>query len=388
MTRTWLTVVLCVGLLGCPKPVAISPPVAVRTVDIEHRDPGAPMGPQVPAPPFPYVEFEITYSNPTDDALLAATITIPEGEGPFPGVVLISGSGPQDRDSTIMGHKPFAVWADQLARSGVAVLRQDDRGVGDSDGSTSQTTIETKAQDALAAIQAFESLAPVYGVAPGRVGLMGHSEGAMVATLATSIDKTLPFVVWLAGPAMDLGQILLLQKALMLETMGADPDYIAGSTALIETLVAQVRDGVSEEALRVTVNDMITLDFQHFQSELSDPEREKVLEGVVTMMASPAIRTGVQYDPASDIAGYEGEFLALWGDKDLQVPVPANSEAALGVLRDKDPDKIALWVYRGLNHLLQFARTGLPSEYALRPETVHPQVLEDVSDWIVAHSSP
>ena len=384
------------GVVGCAKkpveehPTASSTPRKAVELSVEEIIVSDPFSdakprsrPQTPEGPFPYTIREITYQNPQDGVNLAATVTLPAGDGPFPAVVLISGSGAQDRDSTIMGHRPFAVWADYLSRNGVAVLRQDDRGVGQSTGSTPDATMEQKAQDAVVARKA---LAALERVDSRRTGLMGHSEGAMVATRASALSPT-PFVIWLAGPTMDLGEILVIQKGLILEANNASADHVEQAKRVNAKAVTNIREGGPREELDAIIAAMVDMDLKYAgmgqNPEALEGVRNQMIRRVTQMLTSPAIRSGIQYDPMVDLMSFEGDFLGVWGGADLQVPPTENLAVMKGSATKPAIQNMELRVYAKLNHLLQFSDTGRIAEYPVHPESVHPRVLKDFLAWIV-----
>lgn len=326
--------------------------------------PPEPDRPQTPAPPFPYAARDVTFAH--DGLTLAGTLTIPAGTGPFPAVVLLTGSGPQDRDSTLFGHKPFAVWADALTRRGVAVLRYDDRGVGGSDRGPLTATSEDFAGDAGAAIAFLASQAEID---PARIGLMGHSEGGMVAPLAVQNGAPAAFVVMLAGQAVPGADVITEQAARIAEVSGAGPDQVAQIRRIQgEVMAAVVRnkdDGPA--AVRAAEAVLIAAGQTEAQARAATPA-----------FASNWYRWFAAHDPAPALRSLEVPVLAIYGAKDLQVPADQNAEA----LRRLDPEAEVV-VLPGLNHLLQTATTGLPAEYGTITETVAPAALAAVGDWIV-----
>lgn len=326
--------------------------------------PSAPDRPQTPRPPFPYAARDVTFVQ--DGLTLAGTLTIPAGTGPFPAVVLLTGSGPQDRDSTLFDHKPFAVWADALTRRGVAVLRYDDRGVGGSDRGPQTATSEDFAADAAAAVAFLASQAEID---PTRIGLMGHSEGGMVAPLAVQNGAPAAFVVMLAGQAVPGADVITEQAARIAEASGAGPDQVAEIRRMQgEVMAAVVRnkdDGPA--AARAAEAVLIAAGQTEAQARAATPA-----------FASNWYRWFAAHDPAPALRTLEVPVLAIYGAKDVQVPADQNSEA----LRRLDPEA-EIVVLPGLNHLLQTATTGLPAEYAAITETVAPEAISTVVNWVV-----
>ncbi|QTN19823.1 alpha/beta hydrolase [Brevundimonas sp. AJA228-03] len=329
-------------------------------------EPAGPNRPQTPQPPFPYAAEDVTFRNDGAGITLAGTLTLPEGSGPFPAVVLLTGSGAQDRDETIFDHKPFAVWADALTRRGIAVLRYDDRGIGGSGGGGPNETMADFATDARAAIT-FLQTRPEIDAA--RIGLIGHSEGGAIAPLAVLNGAPAAFVVMLAGPAVSGAEIITEQAALIAAASGQTPEQVAevrrvqGRT--MAAVVANRNDGPAAAAAASAV--LVEAGIPAEQARNS-----------TAAMASGWYRYFVAYDPAPALAALTVPLLAVYGDRDLQVPATLDA----GALRRLQPSA-EIVVLPGLNHLMQTATTGLPGEYGTIEETVSPLALDTVTDWVV-----
>lgn len=326
--------------------------------------------PQTPTPPFPYRAEEVAFDNPEAPGVrLAATLTLPQGAGPFPAAILVTGTGPQDRDETIEGHKPFAVWADALTRRGVAVLRFDDRGVGRSTGSFPAATQRDFASDVKTA---FNWLASRPGIDAARVGLIGHSEGATFAELAVQEGAGAAWIVALAGPALPGGEIITSQVERIAQASGLSVEAIAYNTAfqrrLMEAVAAHAADA---EAARGAVERLL------LESGRSPAEAAQL----ATAMSSDWYRGMVAHDPAESLRAIRAPMLAVFGGKDLQVPAEPNAAA---VSRHKPDAEVV--ILPGLNHLFQAAQTGLPAEYGQIETTLDPSVIDTVVDWVAARS--
>jgi len=341
--------------------------------------------PQEPKGPFPYVVEDVSVPTASDRVTLSGTLTLPHGPGPFPGAVLVSGSGPQDRNEALMGHKPFLVLADHLTRRGIAVLRYDDRGVGESTGDFATATSEEFAADALSAV---EFLANDARVDPRSVGIIGHSEGGLIAPMTAVRSDAVGFIVLLAGPGLPGRDIIQLQGTLIGEAMKMDPEVMAVSRALRDTLfdivaaepdpyraahllreaTTRARAGVSEE-VRARMDQGV------------DPE--EAVEAMIRQVNSPWFRFFLTYDPRPNLSAVRVPVLALNGTKDLQVPYRVNlHEIGRALEKGGNPD-VTIQALEGLNHLFQEAETGTPSEYGSIEETFSPAALETVSAWIV-----
>jgi pimeloyl-ACP methyl ester carboxylesterase len=343
--------------------------------------------PQEPARPLPYREEEVAYDS-VPGVRLAATLTLPQGAGPFPAVVLITGSGPQDRDESIAGHRPFYVLADALTRRGIAVLRADDRGVGGSTGTVAgATTTEDFATDALAGVRYLAARADVRDDA---IGLVGHSEGGIVAPLAASREapeaRAIDFIVLLAGPGVALGDILAAQQSLILGVQGAPAAMIDENARVLERLIAialEEPDGArAAAAMRTVLMDSIAA-----LPEGLRPGATAQVDAQVQQMSSAWMRWMLAYDPIPALRSLEIPVLALFGERDLQVP-PAQSKAPLeSALRAAGHPASRVVELPGLNHLFQAAATGAPTEYATIEETMNAAALELIGNWIVEQTA-
>lgn len=340
--------------------------------------------PQHPMPPYPYRVEEVSYRNEEGGVTLAGTLTLPEGDGPFPAALLITGSGPQDRDETIFGHKPFLVLADALTRRGIAVLRVDDRGVGGSKGTFGEATSEDFAGDALAGVRFLEGRAEVDA---SKVGLIGHSEGGIVGPMVAG-KADVAFLVLMAGTGLTGEEILARQNRLILKAAGASDRAIDQQVAMLARAIQVVKGGgevASKEKLRAVVREAL--------EALTDEEREAlgsgaetIVEAQIGQIASPWFRFFLAYDPRPALAKVRCPVLAINGANDLQVPPKENLEAIAGALREAGNDRVTVREFPGLNHLFQTSRTGAPSEYGAIEETMAPAVLESIGDWILRNT--
>jgi fermentation-respiration switch protein FrsA (DUF1100 family) len=335
--------------------------------------------PQEPRPPFPYTAEEVTYKN--GDVMLAGTLTLPPGGGPFPAVVLITGSGAQDRDETLLGHKPFLVLADHLTRHGVAVLRVDDRGVGGSSGSTKESTSADFAQDVLAGVRFLKSHAKI---APAKIGLLGHSEGGVIAPLAASQSPDVAFIVLLAGTGVPAPALLLKQSELISRAEGTPEEAIRQEAAAMERMFEILRSEPDPAARQAKLREAAksTIAVASEQDVKDAGGAEAWVEGQATRVDTPWFRFFLDYDPRPALRKVTVPVLALNGALDLQVPVDMNLPVIEKVLKESGNQDVTAKSLPGLNHLFQRAKTGSPSEYAQIEETMSPEVLELVAGWI------
>ena len=335
--------------------------------------------PQEPKPPFPYEEEEVSYENKRDGVKLAGTLTLPRGKASSPAVILITGSGPQNRNEELLGHKPFLVLADYLTRLGVAVLRVDDRGVGGSTGNISNSTSENFASDVLAGI---EFLKGRKGIDAKRIGLIGHSEGGLIAPLVASQSNDVAFIVLLAGPGLPGEEILYAQGALILKANGASAEALAKQRATQEmmfTILKQEKDNAAaEKKMREGFDKQMAS-----ASETEKAQTKQVMEAQIGMALSPWFRHFLTYDPRPTLAKVKCPVLALNGENDLQVPVTENLREIEATLKAAGNKDVTIARLPKLNHLFQTSETGSPSEYVKIEETFAPVALKTIGDWIL-----
>jgi pimeloyl-ACP methyl ester carboxylesterase len=343
---------------------------------LKRRPAGAPAPaprkrPQVPQGPLPYRAFEVGFDNPTGGNHLAGTLTVPPGPGPFPTALLITGSGQQDRDETIAGHKPFLILADYLTRRGIAVLRLDDRGAGGSTGDFAKATTLDFASDTEAAL-AFLRTRPE--VDARRIGLIGHSEGGIVAAMVAARNPSVAWSVLMAGPGLPGDKTILLQQRRLAAAAGAPPAQLEKYIALWQRIIAAAARAPDEAAARAAIK-AILLE-AGWPSDRADP--------IAKTVGSDWYRKLLELDPQPSLRRIRAPVLALVGTLDLQVPAPENVPALKAALAgNRDATVVAL---PGLNHLFQTARTGAMTEYIEIEETIAPAALKAIGDWIAAHT--
>jgi uncharacterized protein len=337
--------------------------------------------PQNPAKPYPYEEVQAAYENKKAGIKLAGTLTLPRSKGPFPAVILITGSGPQDRDETILGHKPFLVLADYLTRRGIAVLRVDDRGVGGSTGNVREATSAHFADDVLAGI---ELLKARHEINPREIGLIGHSEGGIIAPLVASRSPDVAFIVMLAGTGLPGDEVLYLQAAALLRVAGADQKMLERQKAFqqrVFTVVRQEKGEAAEQKLRAAMKEAPEAVGSDDKKQAT--EAMPMLEGQVQMVLTPWFRHFLDYDPRPALRKTKCPVLALNGEKDLQVDPKINLKAIEEALKEGGNRDITVRELPNLNHLFQTCKTGAVSEYSAIEETVAPLALETIAEWIL-----
>lgn len=345
-----------------------------------HEKPFAYERPQTPKAPFPYPVEKVKFPNSLAKLSLAGTLSLPKDRvSPAPAVVLVSGSGPQDRDETIAGHKPFAVIADYLARRGVAVLRYDDRGVGESEGTFEFGTTLDFATDAWAAVEFLKSRPEID---PEKIGLIGHSEGGLIAPIVSTKREGIAFLVLLAAPCLPGDQTLLSQSKAVGEASGLSSEMLAlnqqFSQAVFDLMtqpnpdLEKVRDlgaRFEKEAKELSADDAKALE-----------NLGPILQQQLSMLESPWFMNFLNLDPAEYFRKVTCPVLALNGELDLQVLADLHLPAIEAAV---PKGLVTTRRLSGLNHLFQKAETGLPAEYATIEETISPGVLTNIGDWIL-----
>lgn len=386
------SVLIHVGSIGTT--FAVSPSVDGSTLEGEFRqggqvfeialesvaEPTKRLRPQEPKGPFPYEIEEVEYENPTGGVTLAGTLTLPKGEGPFPAAILITGSGGQDRNEEIFGHKPFWVIADHLTRSGIAVLRVDDRGVGGSsrgEASGGATSFDF-AGDVGAGMDFLQRHARI---APDKIGLIGHSEGGIIAPIVATQRDDVAFAILLAGTGVRGDNLLVMQNEAIMRASGIDEDTTSAALESQKHLLAIVSDTtLSPQELKQALTQAIQ-EQEEFMAASAE-EQEQGLNTALAQLTNPWIVAFIRHDPAAVLHKVTCPVLALNGELDLQVPFKANLDSIAEALKKGKNADFATRAFPGLNHLFQHCETGLIAEYGEIEETFSVEVLEVMSAWI------
>ncbi|TXK73686.1 S9 family peptidase [Mesonia sp. HuA40] len=328
----------------------------------------AQLRPQEPRDPFPYTVEEVSFENQQAGIRLAGSLTLPNSTDDFPAVILLSGSGPQDRNESLMGHKPFLVLADFLTRNGIAVLRYDDRGVGESTGDFSQASLNDLVSDAASALSFLKNYDQVK-----EIGLIGHSEGGLVAAMLASGNSNVDFIVSLAGPGVPLDELLIAQNKELSLALGFTEEQVQPRLEFNQKMFDLIKSISDEEALNQAVNDFFN------EQEINSAQKRNELK---QQFLSPGIRSLIKTNPALYWSKIEVPILALNGALDLQVNAKDNLQAIKNANSRGGSANVVVKNYPHLNHLFQEAKTGLPAEYGQIEQTIAPIVLQDILDFI------
>lgn len=331
--------------------------------------------PQNPKPPFPYDAQEVTY-EPAAGIKLAGTLTLPRGQGPFPAALLITGSGPQDRDETLLGHKPFLVIADYLTRRGIAILRVDDRGVGGSTGKSTNETLDDMAGDVVAGVNFLKSRKEIDA---RHIGVIGHSEGGIVGPVAAVRSPDIAFVIMLAGTGVSGEEVLKAQGEAIIRSAGGSDAAVAQQRAFHE---------MAFRVLRAEKDDHTAIEKMQAELKKLQPEADVKSEALVKelqRMTSPEIRSFLLYDPAEGLRKLKAPVLAMNGSRDVQCPAWQNLPAIAAALASGGNSDFTVTELPGLNHLFQKCSSCTVGEYQTIEETFSPVALEIMGDWILRH---
>ncbi|MCF8370352.1 MAG: alpha/beta hydrolase [Bacteroidales bacterium] len=338
--------------------------------------------PQEPKEPFPYRSQEVTFENTSAKIKLAGTLTIPENSWQAPAVILVSGSGPQNRNSELLGHKPFLVLSDYLTRHGIAVLRYDDRGNGESEGKFSTATTFDLAEDVMAA---YEYLKNHKGINSKNIGIVGHSEGGLIAPIVASKLKDLAFIVLLAGPGTSGEQILYQQTRLISLAEGEDEKQIAKDLKFVSKIYAIAISDASYKEAVVQIRKLYKRKTRFMSKKKIKANNlgETFREMTIRQVLSPWFREFLKIDPAPYLQQVHCPVLAINGSKDLQVPPDPNLKKIEEILTKAGNKNVTTKEIEGVNHLFQHCETGSPTEYFKIEETFSEEVMKIIADWIL-----
>ena len=364
------------SIVGTFKQGGLALPMTLKKTPVEIKTANRP---QTPTPPYPYRSEDITFENKSAGITLAGTLTMPATGNNFTAVILITGSGQQDRNEEIAGHKPFLVIADYLTRQGIAVLRYDDRGTAKSTGNFATATTADFATDAQSAIAYLKTRKEIN---PQKIGLMGHSEGGVIAPMIAARSNDVGFIVMLAGLGLRGDKISLLQNELLGRISGMPEDKIARGRKLNIMLYDKIINSKEAVTQQEMVDLMTTLKAELTEFAPGGMTIDDFIKISAAQMTSPWSQHYFRYDPYPTLERVKCPVLAVNGSKDLQVPATENLAAISDALKKGGNTNVTVKEYPGLNHLFQECTTGSPAEYALIEQTFSPDVLKDLGEWI------
>jgi pimeloyl-ACP methyl ester carboxylesterase len=340
-----------------------------------------PQRPQQPVQPYPYLAEEVTFTNARAGITLGGTLTLPKKEGSFPAVVLITGSGAQNRDEEILGHKPFMVLADHLTKNGIAVLRFDDRGVGTSTGDFGAATTNDFATDVEAAIKYLRTRTDIN---KNKIGLIGHSEGGTIAPLVAAKDPDVAFIVLMAGTAIPGDELMMLQNYMLGKVNGMPEDELKKLSLINRQIYDVIKQEPDLTVMKARLQAVFNKEMKPLLISKGVPQDEVAhyLTIQSTELASPWYSNFIKYDPAPALEEVKCPILAINGEKDLQVAPKANLDAITRAAEKSGNKKVTVKQLPGLNHLFQESATGAPSEYGSIEQTISPVALNEISGWI------
>ncbi len=336
----------------------------------------APKRSQEPRPPFPYDSEEVSFKD--GDVEISGTLTLPKNNRSCPAVILLHGSGPHERDETIFFHKPFLVLADYLTKRGIGVLRYDKRGCGKTTGDYKKSTSTDFADDGLAAVN---FLKKTDRVSPTKIGLVGHSEGGLLAPIIANKSTDVSFIVMMAGAALPGDEILIDQVKKLGESEGMTKERLALECELARKTYAILKAEPDDKLAVEKIKEMNRLN----RSEASTMGGD--LDGQLAVMTSPWYRYFISSDPRPMLSKVQVPMLAINGDHDTQVLATENLAAITKAVESNGNKKLTVVNLPGLNHLFQTCTTGLPGEYATIEETISPKALTVIGDWIAKQTS-
>ena len=372
---------ICLGiaiLLAATVPAAA---LAQQDAAAPEADQGNKRRPQDPVAPFPYEVTKVLIEH-SDGHQLAGDLVLPRGLPRPPIAILLTGSGPQDRDESILGHRPFLVLADHLARNGIASLRCDDRGVGSSTGTFAGATSLEFATDALAQ---FNWLSKRSDIDVDSIGFIGHSEGGLVGAIAASLDQRVDWLVMMAGPGIDGGEVLTSQTQRIMERQSHSPKAIESIAGLHRALMDRVREEAPDDEIEESY---LALSLAQIEIAVATPEQKQALrdrlQGLTAdQMVDPWLAKFIRTDPAEYLARVRCPMLALNGTEDLQVVSELNLPGVKAAV-DSGGGSVRIIAYEGLNHMFQESITGTINEYGFIETTIEDRVLKDIARWILS----
>jgi pimeloyl-ACP methyl ester carboxylesterase len=337
---------------------------------------------QEPTKPYPYYSENITFENAHAKITLSGTLTLPAKEGSYPAVILITGSGPQNRDEEVAGHKPFLVISDYLTKKGIAVLRYDDRGFGQSTGDFKSGTSFDFSTDVESAVNYLKTRSEIN---QNKIGLVGHSDGGTIAPMVAAKSRDVAFIVLLAGPGIQGGKLLVMRQELMAKAMGLSDAEAQESIKWNEKTFKIVSRSKDPQTIKVDLTRYVKENPPNIPSRFIPPgmTREQFIAAGIDNLTSPWFIYILNYDPAHTLEKVTCPVLALNGAKDAQVPSQENLTAISVALKKGGNENVTIKELPNLNHFFQECKTCSLMEYATLDQTFSPVALAEISNWVL-----
>jgi uncharacterized protein len=363
--------------------------IAINLVkgELETKINNAPNRPQTPVPPYPYKSIDTVYFNKDKSQQFGATLTMPNGAGPFPTILLITGSGLQNRDEEIMGHKPFAVLADFFTKKGYAVLRVDDRSIGKSTGDVKNATSADFANDASCSV---DFLLTIKEVDKKKIGLLGHSEGGMIAPMVANKRKDIAFIVMMAGVGEKVATLMTEQNEMVMLSYGIDTPSVKAYAPLYNKIITLIASSKETDDLTPAISKIVdnwiikhdTAMVNKFVGSVSGGDNKKFAEQFASLNKQKWSHFFFSYDPTNDLRKLHCKVLAIDGSRDIQVKASTNLAAIKANLAKSKSPAYEVKELEGLNHLFQTCIKCTTAEYKDLEETISPVALNTIGDWL------
>ena len=338
-----------------------------------------PLRPQEPKSTISYDLEEVKYSNLVANVTLAGTLTLPRSEKPSPAVLLIAGSGPIDRDETVFGHKPFLVLADHLTKQGFVVLRVDKRGVGQSTGNYSVATTDDFAADALAGVKYLKTRKEVDAK---QIGLIGHSEGGLIAPMVAVKSNDVAFIVLMAAPCVTGEEILYAQEILISRAMGFTEEQISHQIDFQQQVLSVIKKEPDLEKAEKLLREITAKQLANLPKDEQQVSADTI-EAQMKRCNSRWFRYYLTNNPTISLKQLKVPVLVIHGELDSQVSPKQNLSVIAKSLEEARNRNYKIIEFPKLNHFLQTCETGSILEYGKIEETIAPVVLDTLSEWLL-----
>ena len=340
--------------------------------------------PQEPQPPFPYKTEEVVFQNKKARIDLAGTITLPDSAGTFPAVILVHGSGPHDRNETILGHKPFFVLADYLTKNGIAVLRYDKRGVGESKGDFATALTSDFADDAAAAVDFLRTRKEIDKKC---IGIIGHSEGGIIAPMVAASNRNIAFIVLMAAPGIKGIDIIMAQNENAMKRQNMEPENIETLQKINREIFESLADWEGTETNRTILRDNLNRLWEKLPLLVRlKMNKDQYIRNNFNAIIRPWYRNSLQINPETYLTKVSCPVFAINGEKDTQVIALNNLTTIKKALKKGKNYRYETKTYPNLNHLFQTCETGEADEYGRIEQTISEEVLGDITSWIKRHA--